>query len=616
MDIDNQFDNNLHTLHQFNGIEEDFWPVYLNTVRSAFGADRLVFLLGGNRVAWQAVFQSPPDSLSAGSQARILFDLASRTMQEGIIFYPVDPEHNSGQEMAFLGIKLGVSPDPKKPDAILILFLSWAEQITHLPVYVRSLAQMTAALPGQYIGRKRMPADIQERGAQNLYELLELSVRLNSKNNFFRIAFDLCCELAVRYSCTRVALGWVKGHYIDLVSISHIEKFDRKTKASQAMVNAMEEALDQENVVGFPGKLDTHCVNNAHESYVMNHGDGAAISVPISSGDSIIGVLFIEHKEKLALTSSKLWELSLIARTCAHHLQDSYLKDRWFGARLLGKIRHGADHFLGPTHSLVKLVSVLILIITVALIYVPWEYRVEVGATLRSRDLLFVPAPFDGYLQRVQVEIGDRVEAGQLMVELDNRDLEQEASIASAEIARFAREAEKANATRQLAEMQIALARQRQSRARLELVRYKLAHAQIRAPYAGIVVEGELKKNLGSPVRKGDLLLKLAQTHAIYLELEIDQKDVHEIKDGLTGEVAFVGRPDQHFILTVERVDPVAVQRENHSVFLGRGKLMIAEQTWWRPGMGGTAKIDVGKRRLIWVLTHRTIRFLRRLLWI
>jgi multidrug efflux pump subunit AcrA (membrane-fusion protein) len=164
--------------------------------------------------------------------------------------------------------------------------------------------------------------------------------------------------------------------------------------------------------------------------------------------------------------------------------------------------------------------------------------------------------------------------------------------------------------------MQIAQARKQQSEARLTLVRHQMQQAEVRAPQAGIVVEGELKKNLGSPLRKGDLLLKLAETANIDLELAIDQVDVHEVQAGLRGEVALVGRPEQHFALVVERVDPVATQREGHNVFLARARLEAEEQDWWRPGMGGNAKIDVGDRKLIWILTHRTVRFLREFFWL
>ena len=74
---------------------------------------------------------------------------------------------------------------------------------------------------------------------------------------------------------------------------------------------------------------------------------------------------------------------------------------------------------------------------------------------------------------------------------------------------------------RQFAEMQINMARRDQSASRLALIRHQLAHAKVSAPQAGVVVEGELKKNLGAPLRKGDLLLKLAQGESSYLELEI-----------------------------------------------------------------------------------------------
>jgi hypothetical protein len=45
-----------------------------------------------------------------------------------------------------------------------------------------------------------------------------------------------------------------------------------------------------------------------------------------------------------------------------------------------------------------------------------------------------------------------------------------------------------------------------QSASRLALIRHQLANAKVTAPQAGVVVEGELKKNLGAPLRKGQKL--------------------------------------------------------------------------------------------------------------
>jgi hypothetical protein len=38
-------------------------------------------------------------------------------------------------------------------------------------------------------------------------------------------------------------------------------------------------------------------------------------------------------------------------------------------------------------------------------------------------------------------------------------------------------------------------------------------------------------------------------------------------------------------------------------------------EEWWRPGMTGICKINAGDRSLLWILTHRTVEFLRMALW-
>jgi multidrug resistance efflux pump len=246
----------------------------------------------------------------------------------------------------------------------------------------------------------------------------------------------------------------------------------------------------------------------------------------------------------------------------------------------------------------------------------PWAYRVDASLAIRSQDLLFMPAPFDGYLRKVHVNVGDQVASGDILVELDTRDLSLEAAMAEAELARHARESEKAMAAQQLAEMQIAAARQQQSAARLDMIRYQLGNAQVRAPYAGVVIEGDLKKNLGAPVRKGDLLLKLAQTTQSYVELEIDQIYIHEVRVGSQGEFALVGRPQERYGITLTRIDPAATHRDGRTFYLARAEVAGGLKPDWRPGMGGSAKLDAGERSLIWVMTQRTVRFLREFFWL
>ena len=132
----------------------------------------------------------------------------------------------------------------------------------------------------------------------------------------------------------------------------------------------------------------------------------------------------------------------------------------------------------------------------------------------------------------------------------------------------------------------------------------------------GPTTNPEPRASLGAPVRKGDLLVKLARASDTYLEVEVDQAYVHEIQTGSKGEFALVGRPDLKYAFVIDRIDPQSTQRETRNVYLVRGRIEAGYQTWWRPGMGGSARIDVGQRSLLWIMTHRTIRFLREVFWI
>ena len=377
----------------------------------------------------------------------------------------------------------------------------------------------------------------------------------------------------------------------------------------------MEEAADQSGDLVYPVPEASRQVHRAHESYALMQGVAALASIPLREGADVKGVLCLERRQGV-WTEEELWELHLIGQTVVRPLAQLQQSDRWWGARAKSRLQNWLSQSLQPKKSAWKLAGLLSLVTLLVLIFLPWSFRVDATLTLRSKDLLFMPAPFDGYLQQVHVEVGDKVEAGQVLVQLDTRDLVLEESMAQADVMRYSREAEKAQATRQLAEMQINLARQDQSASRLALVRHQLAHAKVTAPHAGVVVEGELKKNLGAPLRKGDLLLKLAQTDDTYLELEIDQVDVHEVKPGTRGELALVGRPDLRFDIELERIDPASTLREGRSVYLARAKVLSPIPAWWRPGMGGSAKLSAGDRPLIWVLTHRTVRFLREFFWL
>ena len=612
-------------LSEFDGPVPVFWEQYLQALGQDLQARGVLLLSAGVGRPWKALAQWPAQAqLWSGDPAELL------QMLSGLVDEQPRLEHlpQGGQ---LLAMRL---PQPAAAQVLAVValhggvfamegLLAWARQAAQVPAQWARHASARASAGAARSAASSTQADTQadsragalaeQPHAQRLYQVLRLSIELSRQPRFLQRAFELCNALAVRFDADRVSLGWMHPPYVRLTAISHVEKFDRLSAVSRALEGAMEEAADQGQPLVYPTEQGVRQVQRAQESYALMQGVAALASVPLTDGDQVVGVITLE-KMQGRWSADELWELGLIAQTTALPLAQLHDADRWWGARWWGALkgRRGAP----PRHSAWKLAGALGLMAFVSLFFVPWDYRIDARLTLRSKDLLFVPAPFDGYLRQVHVDMGDKVKAGQVLMQLDTRELVLEESMAQADMLRYSREAEKAQALRQLAEMQITMARRDQSASRLALIRHQLANAKVTAPQDGVVVEGELKKNLGAPLRKGDLLLKLAQTDDSYLELEIDQADVHEVKVGSRGEFALVGRPEQRFAIEIDRIDPASNLREGKNIYLARGRLQEGIAPWWRPGMGGTARIDAGERPLIWVMTHRTVRFLREFFWL
>ena len=213
------------------------------------------------------------------------------------------------------------------------------------------------------------------------------------------------------------------------------------------------------------------------------------------------------------------------------------------------------------------------------------------------------------------MRVGDDVGGGDELLSLDKKELLLREAELIAEKSRYLSELEKARATNALADMRIAQGTLAQSQARHDLVLFRLSRATITAPYAGVIVEGDLMERVGSPVRQGDTLLKLARLDDMYAELEVAEADIQYVKAGLEGEIAFASRPQDRYRLRVSRAEPVAVAKEKGNVFVVRAELAGAAESWWRPGMTGVARLTVGERSLLWILTYRTLDFLRLRMW-
>lgn len=603
----------LFELSAFIGPPGSFWATYTQRFMIASGAGAAWIMARKQRQPWQVALNQGVGPAHSPAFAANLLQVANMAVNEDIAWVP----HESGGEL--MAAELPVSPDAKAPQAVMVLWFSAPDASAKSLLAV--LLPFALAIPQDYEQsqlRRQLQGDsvALEKGVRRLYDVLDFAQRLAQEERFVQLAMTLCNELSTRWQADRVSLGWVHESHVKLVSVSHVENFDKKANATRDLVAAMEEGLDQQAVVAFPSvEPGETALARAHESFVRLHGVGSLTSVPIWLGDEVLAIVSVERSSG-ALTAPERWEVGLLVRAVARVLRDVHDRDRPLLVRAKDAGFEKLRGVLGPRHVGAKLAAFSGLVALALLVFLPWMHRVEAQATLKSDNLLFIPAPFDGYLAKVEVKVGDVVTADQVLLELATQDLRLEAQVAQAEEVRYRRELEQARGARDFSAMQIALAKQQQAAARLAQVEYELSQAQMRAPFDAVVVEGDLRQNLGAPVRRGDLLFKLARLEEVRLDLALPEEDAHFITPGLRGEVAFVGRPESRFAFLISDVEPVAAAAEGENLVRARGELQGPLEPWWRPGLGGTAKIDVGERALWWVLTHKVVNRVREYFWL
>jgi hypothetical protein len=134
------------------------------------------------------------------------------------------------------------------------------------------------------------------------------------------------------------------------------------------------------------------------------------------------------------------------------------------------------------------------------------------------------------------------------------------------------------------------------------------------APFDGVIVRGDLSQQLGSPVEVGKLLFELAPLATWRVIVQVDERDIADLADGRRGELVLTSLPRQGWPLQVRRITPVSVAEQGRNHFRVEAALDRAG-TEMRPGMEGVAKVDAGRRSLLWIGTHRFTDWLRLTWW-
>jgi multidrug efflux pump subunit AcrA (membrane-fusion protein) len=332
-------------------------------------------------------------------------------------------------------------------------------------------------------------------------------------------------------------------------------------------------------------------------------------------GDSVAAVLSLRRSSSDPFTEQAITQITEVVEPYA-------------GALLLVRnahrnvVRHTAEAvsdfarvLFGKGHWGRKLITAALVLFAGWFCFGRMDYSVTAQATIVPGEMRHITMPFEGIVASTSVKAGDSVDANAMLCRLDARDLEIEKAELQAELEMKEREFDAALAEARRVDAQLAAAERELLLAKLAGVERKLAQCEVRSPYAGVVVAGDLDTLIGAVLPQGEGLFQVAPLTELELEVELQEHQSQQVAEGMSGEFISQARPETSHDLTVDRVHPSSEQREDRNVFVGKS-LLNDPGDWLRPGMEGVVRIEAGPRPVWWVTFHRVIDWLRVNFWL
>jgi HlyD family secretion protein len=255
----------------------------------------------------------------------------------------------------------------------------------------------------------------------------------------------------------------------------------------------------------------------------------------------------------------------------------------------------------------------------------------EAAGTIEPEVTVEVKSEAAGEILDLEVDTGDLVEKGTLMVRIDQRHARNALAQAEAglEVAHAAlrnvksqlRRADQLFKSESISETEHDQALLDHANAKADVVRAQVAvenariemeDTEIRAPMTGTIIEKNVESGqvISSPMRdvgEGTLLLKMADLTHVRVRALVDETDIGKLGPSLPAGVSVAAYPDRRFEGTVLKIEPQAVIEQNVTMFPVLVSIDNPEGLL-RPGMNCDVEFQVGRREGVLAIPNAALR--------
>lgn len=459
------------------------------------------------------------------------------------------------------------------------------------------------------------------RAVLSAEQLLQLQTELLGRKRFDEATTGLAQQLANSLRCERASLGWQERNGIKIVATSYVAEVHSRQETARLVAAAMEESLEQSSRLVHPApETGRPLILLAHDELARRQGY-AICTVPISYDGKFVGALTLERRES-EFSPQDGTHIERVVSMLAPALALKYENSQTLRRRLIESFHARRRQFLNPETVASKpflFGTVGTFLLLAALLLLPITQHVSAPARLEGTIQRVLTAPADGYLHKVHVRPGDRVVAGQLLAELADQDMLVELRGLEAELAQHQNAQLSAQAHSDRTEYSVNQGRAEAVRARIELLQQQIERSQLRAPFAGVVIKGDLSQSIGAPIERGVELVTLSPSSGYRVMIEAEESEIAALKTGQTGRLILAALPARPLPLKIERITPLAsteAARHYFAVYATlEGATLEGNRPTLRPGMQGYAKIEVGQRPLLVDWVQRSLNWTRLKLW-
>ena len=256
---------------------------------------------------------------------------------------------------------------------------------------------------------------------------------------------------------------------------------------------------------------------------------------------------------------------------------------------------------------------------------------VRAAGNVQPDTVVEVKSKASGEILDIQVETGQVVQRGALLVRVDQRtarnrlaQVEAELEVAKAGLTNAEsrkRRSDELFQSQSITQEEhegavLALANAKADVVRAEVAienaRIQMEDTDVRSPITGTLIEknverGQVISSPTSDVGGGTVLLKMADLNLVQVRTLVDETDVGKVRAGLRATVTVGAYPNQPFQGEVLKIEPQAETQQNVTMFPvlvrieNRGGLL-------KPGMNADVEIHVGQRDNVLAVPNSSLR--------